>query len=347
MTIHSLEKDFTNEIWNRREWLDFNGLIAKRLNMRGFYSDYGIYVIDGDYIVSDSPYTTTDYEYNETLDLKQFLDENGIHLLYVNEPTKYTDDSIFRDEFGVETYSNRNADTFLARIRENEIPVVDLRDNIKAEGLNVRELFYRTDHHWTTKAGLWATQIIADGLNKYCGYSIDTSIYDESNYIMTEWKNCWLGEQGRKLAVTYVGLDDYTEIKPDFPTHYTFKASDEDTEGTFDDFIDESLYNTENDIYENKSWHYSYSQKNCINNDVEFGKVLILGDSYDQVTQPFLSLGVHEVDSLILRQYDDSFDLRNYIIENGYDTVLICYAQFMVGAHDNSGSANYRMFDFE
>lgn len=347
ITIHSLEKDFADEIWNRRELLDLNGTIAKRLNMRGFYSDYGIYVIDGDYIVSRSPYTTTDYEYSETVSLKQFLDENGIHLLYVNEPTKYTDDSIFRNGFGVETYSNRNADTFLARIREKEIPVVDLRDNMEAEGLDAKDLFYRTDHHWTTNAGLWATQIIADGLNEYCGYSIDTSVYDESNYIMTEWKNCWLGEQGRKLAVTYVGLDDYTEIKPDFPTSYTFKSSEEGEDGTFDDFIDESVYNTENDVYENQSWHYSYQQINCINNNVEHGKVLILGDSYEQVTQPFLSLGIHEVDSLILRTYDDSFRLRDYIIENDYDTVIICYAQFMVGAHDNPGSANYRMFNFE
>ena len=55
ITIHSLEKDFADEIWNRRELLDLNGTIAKRLNMRGFYSDYGIYVIDGDYIVSRSP----------------------------------------------------------------------------------------------------------------------------------------------------------------------------------------------------------------------------------------------------------------------------------------------------
>lgn len=72
-----------------------------------------------------------------------------------------------------------------------------------------------------------------------------------------------------------------------------------------------------------------------------------MGDSYEQVTEPFISLGVHEVDSLILRNYDSSFNLRNYILENGYDTVIIAYAQFMVGAHDDESSANYRMFTFE
>lgn len=74
--------------------------------------------------------------------------------------------------------------------------------------------------------------------------------------------------------------------------------------------------------------------------------MLLLGDSYAQVTEPFLSLSVHEIDSLILRSCDEDFDLHQYIIENGYDTVVICYAQFMIGAHDNPESANYKMFSF-
>ena len=267
--------------------------------------------------------------------------------MYINEPTKYIDDDLFREQFGVETYSNQNMDMFISRIKEAGIATIDLRDSFEEENLDVCDLFYRTDHHWTTEAGLWAAQIIADGLNEYFNYHIDTSIYDESNFTLTEWTECWLGEQGKKVAETYVGLDDYTEIKPIFTTNYTFKNSKDSYEGTFDDFINEDVYNLDNDVYENSSWHYSYQRIDCINNDVEFGKVLILGDSYDQITVPFISLGVHEVDSLVLRACDDSFDLRNYILENGYDTVLICYAQFMLGAHDDPNSSNYRMFTFE
>ena len=151
VTINMLEKEFANEIWNRKKLINLNGKIARRLHMQGFYSDYGMYVIDGNYVVSPASYTTTDYEYSQTLGLKQFLDENGIHFLYVNEPVKYMDDSIFRKNFGVESYSNRNADMFLARIREEEIPAIDLRNNINSEGRNVKDLFYRTDHHWTTR----------------------------------------------------------------------------------------------------------------------------------------------------------------------------------------------------
>ena len=73
-------------------------------------------------------------------------------------------------------------DVFLDRIRGAGVNAIDLRDNIEEENINVSDLFYRTDHHWTTKAGLWASWIIAEGLNDYCGYHIDTSVYDDENY---------------------------------------------------------------------------------------------------------------------------------------------------------------------
>lgn len=347
-TFASIETAYIDSLWHKKELIDLNGILAKRLKMQGFYSDIGMYITDDGYIVSASDPTPTDYEYLETVALRDYLSLRGVNLLYVNEPTKYLDDSLFKEEFGIETYSNRNADLFLSRIREAGVNTIDLRDNIRVDGINISDLFYRTDHHWTTPTGLWATKIIAEALNEYCGYHIDTSIFDIEKFNATEWKECWLGEQGRKVAETYVGLDDYTELKPKYRTDYTFKWYDGTfSDGTFDDFIDETIYNIETDVYENDSWHYSYDRLNCINNNVDRGKILMICDSYDYVTQPFISLGVHEVDSLIMRDFDDSFSLRNYIIENKYDTVIIAYAQFMIGAHDDESSANYRMFAFE
>lgn len=348
ISINSLESEFSSSLVNRNDLINLNGSIAKVLRMKDFYGSMGVYVNDDEYIVSAYDQTSTDYEYEEMVSFRNFLGSNGINLLYVNEPTKYVDDSIFTNEFGIETYSNRNTDLFLKRIREAGIKTIDLRDNIREDNINVYDLFYRTDHHWTTPAGLWATQIMAEGLNDYCGYNIDTSIYDIENYNVKKWNNCWLGEQGRLLSETYIGLDDYTEIKPDFETNYTFKNSNGTTyNGTFDNFVNEETYNLENDVYENESWHYSYKRINCVNNNVEKGKILLLGDSFDQVTVPFLSLGVHELDSLVLRNCDDDFDLRNYILKKGYDTVIVAYTQFMVGSHDDPDSANYRMFTFE
>lgn len=347
-TFAPIETSFIDSLWHKKEFIDLNGILAKLLKMQGFYSDMGMYITDDGYIVSSSDPTSTDYEYMETIALRDFLALRGVNLLYVNEPTKYLDDSLFEEEFGIETYSNRNADLFLSRIREAGVNTIDLRDSIKADGKDVSELFYRTDHHWTTPTGLWATKIMAQALNDHCGYHIDTSIYDPIRFTTREWKECWLGEQGRKVAETYVGLDDYTELKPNYETNFTFKDYDGTLrDGSFEDFIDETIYNTDTNVYENDSWHYAYDRIDSINNNVAEGRVLMICDSYDYVTQPFLSLGVHEVDSLIMRDFDDSFSLRNYIIEKGYDTVIIAYAQFMIGAHDDESSANFRMFTFD
>lgn len=342
LTLEELETGFVNTLWQRDAFINLNGVMAKKLGMQGYYGGMGMYVTDDNYIVSASLKTSTDYEYHEILSFKEYLDERGINLIYVNEPTKYVDDGFFLKEFGLESYSNRNADLFLKRIREAGVTAIDLREDIASDGLDIREMFYRTDHHWVTRSGLWAAKKIAEGLNEYCGYEIDTSIYDEANYVFTERKNCWLGEQGRKVSVSYVGLDDHTEIKPGFVTNFTFQYNDGPVRGGFDDFVDESIYEENGDVYHSPSWHYSYACPNVINNNVDYGKVLVLGDSYEHVMLPFLSLGISQLDWLIMRDYGGS--LREYIDAGDYDTVLICYAQFMIGAHDDPESANYRMF---
>lgn len=345
--MESLESEFAANLWKQQELIEINGAMARKLNMHGYYSDMKMYITEDDYIVSASPYTSTDYEFEQTVAFRDFLESNGINLLYVNQPTKYMDDDVFL-QFGVETYSNRNMDQFIRRLKYANVNVIDLRDNIVEDKLEVQDLFYRTDHHWTTSAGLWGTQIIAQGLNEMCGYNIDASIYDMSNYSVMEWEECWLGEQGRKISESYIGLDDYVEIKPTFETSFSFKNWDGTTwDGTFENFIDEGVYSTTNNVYTNPSWHYSYQIRDCINNNVADGKILILADSYASVTEPFLALGVHEVDTVVLRDCDDDFNLHDYILSNNYDTVIVAYAQFMLGAHDDVSSANYNMFTFE
>lgn len=344
-SVSDIGTQFVDSLDSKQDLINLNGAMAKMLDIRGLYSSMGMYVADGDYIVSVSDETSTDYEYEQMVSFKEYLDDKGIDLMYVNIPTKYTDDSLFSREFGIESYSNRNADKFLERISEAGIHTLDLRDELEADGMNIYDMFYRTDHHWTTRTGLWATQKIAEGLNEYCGYSIDTSIYDESNYSMTEWKQCWLGEQGRKIGKSYVGLDDFTVIKPEFETSFTFKKNGKETQGTFDDFVNEKIYNTERDVYKNKSWHYSYLRTDSANNNVDYGKVLFLGDSNSQVLIPFLALGVSELDSVVLRGYKGS--IRDLIDSEDYDTVIVGYVQFMIGAHDKPTSANYPMFDLE
>lgn len=347
-SVQGLENEYVESMWKKKDLVDLNGAMARKLGMKGFYSDLGIFVTDNGYILSDADRTTTEFEYNETIDLKKYLDERGINLIYVNKPTKYLDDSIFEDRFGLESYCNRNADLFLERIREAGVNTIDLRDGIKADNLSIEDMFYRTDHHWTVRSGLWAVQRIAEGLDEYCGYDIDPHLYDIDNYTVESYDDCWLGEQGGKIGESYVGLDGFEVIRPAFETDYTFFTDDgSEYEDTFNSFMDDAYYALENRSRHDISWHYSYKARNSINRKVDKGNVLILGDSYDMVTVPFLSLSVHKLDYLDLRGTDENFSLKDYIEQNDYDTVIISYVQFMIGAHDDPSSSNYRIFAFQ
>ena len=354
LTYAEISADYLSGLPFKREMIEINGALAKSLNMRELYRKSGGIVLKNGYIAGIYPYTSTDYEIQQITELKSYLDERGIQLLYVNEPTKYIDDQVILEDLGRATYINDNTDRFLERLDDNGIPYIDLRDSIIEENLDSFDLFYRTDHHWTTYAGKMAAEVIAKELNRNYGYRIDLTLYDEDRFNYKEYKNAWLGEQGKKLGASFVGLDDFVSILPNYDTSFRVSNGEKVLKGSFSDIlVNEKRYLPENneDIYDASSWHYSYMERTGINGtkienhlNTDGKKVLVLGDSYEQITIPFLALGVSEVQCLVLRGYEGS--LREYIDSHEIDTIVIAYASFMIGAHDNETSANYAMFDF-
>ena len=317
---------------NRDPFIELGSKLLWRID-KNSYCGNGIYFRDDDYVISPSPYASGDYEFEQLSRLSETLEAEGISLLYVNKPAKYLDDSIFR-QYGTENFCNDNADRLLARLNEAGINTLDLRDELKRDGLDVYDMFYRTDHHWTVPAGKWGAEKIAAALNEKCGYSIDTSVYADENYTFKTTKEAWLGEQGAKFRGAGIRKDDYTLVTPDFDTDYTVDGEDL----TFTEaFISDP----------EECYHYNYSPRNCINNSVSKGKILMLGDSYDAVTEPFLSLSVREMDFMVMRDTAPDSLTLDMIKEGGYDTVIVCYAPFMIGAHEDTSNANYRMFSFE
>ncbi len=353
-TYFSVASDYLTKLPFKQKMIDINGTLAKALNMREIYKSNGGIVLKNGYVAGIYPYTSTDYEIQQITELKSYLDERGIQLLYVNEPTKYIDDHVIEKDLGLPTYINDNTDRFLHRLEDNGISFIDLRDYMTGQNPDSFDFFYRTDHHWTTQAGKMAAEAIAEELNLDFGYSIDLSLYHPDKYTYKEYKGAWLGEQGKKLGKSFVGLDDFSLILPNYDTLFNVSYGESVVSGDFSEvLVDQTCYLPERneDIYSAPSWHYSYMGLTGINgtrveNSINTSgkKILVLGDSYEQITIPFLALGVSEVQCLILREYGGS--LRDYIDSHEIDTVVVAYASFMIGAHDNELSANYAMFDF-
>lgn len=348
--LSEIKSMYLDSFWKKGFWIDLNGTIAKTLNMKGYYSDKNIYVTDGQYTVGQYEQTSTDYEYQQMVDFSAYLDEKGIDLLYVSVPSRYGSDEAFLREFGVETYLNRNTDLFLERISEAGIAYIDLREEMKLAGLSEEDIFYRTDHHWNTESGLWATTIIAEELNEKYGFQIDMNLYAPERMEYQKYEECWLGEQGQVVGKSYVGLDDYTLIKPKYETDFTYTRWGNTEYGDFNIFLDETRCNSEMNVYDAKSCYYTYlydgeAGSEIQNNQLTEGKVLILGESYSHVVSPFLALGIAETGTLVLRASECG--AREYIENNEVDMVVMLYSPFMIGAHDNPESANYEMFNLE
>lgn len=347
--IANCDKEIVDECSLDTMMAETCGVALKVIGNRGYYSDQDefLYFTESGYCVYRADYNTVEYELDQMKKFKQFLDNKGVKLLYVNEPSKYVDDIYFLNQFGKQSFLNDNMNRFLAGLDDAEIKYLDLRESALNDGIDVMEMFYRTDHHWNVPAAKWAAEKIVNEMNKDCSFNFDSSIYDNSKYIVTNFEKSWLGEQGRKMSKAYTGMEDYTVIKPNFETKYTINNSDGTSySASFDDFVMTNVYLSTASPYTSTSWHYSYEipygAKIC-NDNVTEGKILVLGDSYEACLLPFLSLGVQSINYACLRDTDMTAE---EIVEMGdYDVVIMAYAQFMVGAHDTADNPNYNMFN--
>lgn len=352
--LSSNETSLLDALPYKTNMVRLNGSTLKKLNVRSYYNQsYGMNITTSGYNIGRYNQTTTDYEVGQMVLFKEYLDSKGINLLYVSEPAKYIDDDYYTEQFGGKTYLNENTDLFLERLDEYNIDYLDLRDEIVKDDLDSMSLFYRTDHHWTVPASLWAARKISEKLNDDYDYKIDLKMFSEKKYNSVLYKDAWLGEQGRLVSDSYIGLDDYTMMKPNFDTSYTVISDDDAVvnSGDFGIFINTDVYTSGLDVYSSTSWHYSYSDYNydtIHNNYVDYGNVLVLGDSYESSMAPFLSLGIQNMKVVIPREFiGQGITVRDYVESGDYDTVIIAYAQFMIGAHDNPSNANYNMFNLE
>lgn len=261
-------------------------------------------------------------------ELKEFLDDLGIPLLYVHVPAKicpYLDGEL------AETidFSNRNADALLEELQERGISYLDIRESIHARGLNHHELYYITDHHWKAETGLWATGVISERLNQENGFNIDLDIYDKDNYEYTLYPEWFLGSQGKKVTLAKTKADDFALVVPDFETSLICEIPTlgKNEKGDFRILLDESKCQTK-DVY-NMSPYQTYTWGDnalmtVTNLKDESGKsVLLIQDSYGDVVAPFMALGVGKLYDLDIRTFSGS--LQNFIEKERPDVVIVMY----------------------
>ena len=264
--------------------------------------------------------------------LDTFCRENDTPFLYINLPNKPLSD---RDltVLGMDSCLNQNEDLFLQKLTDAGVDWLDLRSPVLSCFDDPYDCFYRTDHHWTPEAGLLAARIITQELHDRYGLLVETDRLDPDRYETTRYENIFLGEAGKKTGTVFAGSEDLLIIKPSFPTHLTLSIPNKkiDKTGDFSIFLDQSRL--QNMSLHKSNLYYAYMYGNdplqqIHNEDAESGKVLIIKDSFSQVTTPYLAMGIRDLTCWDVRY--NTASLLDHIKENNYDLVIIMYSGNMI-----------------
>lgn len=264
--------------------------------------------------------------------IQSIAQSSGANFLVVSPPDKYIKGvSKLREGYPYNPV-NENIDYFEQLLNENHIFTIKLRPVFEKLGWNLEDIFYKTDHHWTTQASFVVFQQLVEQMEQHYGIVLDkeNEFVDETNYCHVLYPNIFLGSQGRRTGVIYSGLDDFIVIYPNFLTNFTFEipAYDFFGNGPMERvLIEASRINEDATVYE-KDYYGMYLKGilypfGKITNEMrkDGPKVLAIRDSFSNVPLTFFASICKELD--LLYPYEFKGNLRTLIEEGDYDYVMV------------------------
>lgn len=270
---------------------------------------------------------------NTVVNLRNKAAEYGTEVIVVMPPVK-DDTSVVDYEKGM-PYCDKDwvADEYLDRLGAEGINTMDFRDTLADSDLKYEDIFYVTDHHWTTKAVFYCFQKFVAQMNEWYNLDLDSEgIYtNEDNYNVLLYKDSNLGSHGRDVGMVYAGgLDDFTLMYPKYYTSFNYKWYVLSTENVLDGRFEDTVVSTYNIINSNIYKQDKYSSylngvasydkiKNNINKDAP--KVLFLRDSCSSPFGAFVSQVFSQTDLMWTLNLDN--DLDKYFDIADYDYVIV------------------------
>lgn len=289
------ETDIASTFYDKFGFVNLNGAVCNALNQP---SMNGVVKLNNGYLLTTLTYSSDDalrtYA-DSTIRLKEYLENRGTALVYANTP--YTS-SKYDPQLptGINDYGNDNCDRFLKMLRDADIDTIDFRETMHNDGIDHYSMMYKTDHHWTTEAGLYAYGVLEDYIVDKTGCEVDERISDIQNYTVTTYKKWHLGSRGQRTGIYYAGIDDFDLIIPNFETSIQNGAG---TVGNMQDIMINMEPLANKDYTSRYTYDYvmdaslgHYENLDC-KNDI---KVLTITDSFGKAVNPYLAMGFAQVD---------------------------------------------------
>ena len=196
-----------------------------------------------------------------------------------------------------------------AGLVSDDVTFIDLSGALSGD-----DVFYRTDHHWSTFGAYQGYVALMNAMNG----SADMGNYDGLGEA-TLMSDSFFGTTYSSAGAGWVIPDEIYTIVPEGMLQVTRYPEGRPIAG--------SLYDLSKlEVKDKYSMFLGGNQPLCIieNEQSDGGKLLVIRDSYCDSLAPFLGLDYSEVHLWDLRYNRTS--LKTYIAENGIDQVLVLYS---------------------
>lgn len=287
------ESYFADHFPQRNLWVGFNSYYALGLGNNGAN---GVYNSADGYLINKPVSVDNNVEKNlkAITDFKQNLGSIPVTVMFAPSTGYVASDKLplVHDTYHDDHYFNAAKRTFA----DNDIAFVDLREDFRKAYAAGEQLYYRTDHHWTTPGAFLGYTKLCESLGKkpleksdfdreiYSGFYGTT--YSTGGFWLTQPDALEVWVNPKNSNNIHVKITDGTEVK-ESDSLYFYSHLDEDDK--YPVFLDGNHAITE-----------------ITNTRVSSGTVLVVKDSFSHSLAPFLAENFRRVILVDMRYYKQS-----------------------------------------
>lgn len=287
------ETFFADRFPQRNTWV---GLNAYTTLAEGNNGASGVYNCKNGYLINKPVSTDNNLDKNvgAVVDFAKTIDAPTTVMLVPS--TGYIADDVlptFHDKYNDDEDISKISST----LSKDKIGFVDLRERFKSEYKNGSQLYYRTDHHWTTKGAytgyqelckaLGVTPIDDSTLKKDSYPDFYGTTYSSSGFWLTPPDNIeiWSNPKNSDKNIS-VKITEGANVKTSGSMYFTDHLKEDDK---YPVFIDGNHALTE-----------------ITNTNAKNGTILLIKDSFSHSLAPFLAENYSKVVLVDLRYYKES-----------------------------------------
>lgn len=306
--MNKLETYISDHFVGRTDWIKAKTAVE---TLTGKYERNGIYILEDRLVekITDPDYASVEKSLNA---VNKFAEDNKVPIFFMIVPTSA---EIYRDQLP-ESAPNTNQRDFINYAYgsfSKNITTIDVYPTMQAEKFDY--IYYRTDHHWTTKGAYHAYSVAG----KKMGYiPVSQGVYDVE-HASDEFQGS-LYSKALYDGVEKDVIDIYHPTEGSSVTEVLITSE----YGKDPESYDSMYFREYLDVKDKYSTFLGTNQPIVtIKTDNEGGKLLMFKDSYAHCYVPFLTQHYSEITLVDMRYIQMSY--KTLVNPEDYDQVLFLY----------------------